>query len=89
VPIAITDEQLAVAASIREWAKRAGTLELVRGLEPDPPRTERPGEMPGGDPKRASGGVAGGVPDGAAGAGSGGVSELDGRPRAPRTRAGD
>jgi 3-oxochol-4-en-24-oyl-CoA dehydrogenase len=34
VPIAITDEQLALQASIRDWAKRAGTLALVRGLGP-------------------------------------------------------
>ena len=34
MPIAITDEQLAIQASIREWAKRAGTIELVRSLEP-------------------------------------------------------
>jgi 3-oxochol-4-en-24-oyl-CoA dehydrogenase len=35
VPIAITEDQLALQASIREWAKRAGTLALVRALEPD------------------------------------------------------
>jgi hypothetical protein len=34
VPIAATDEQLALQASIRDWAKRAGPLALVRGLEP-------------------------------------------------------
>ena len=34
MPIAATDEQLALQASIRDWAKRAGTLALVRGLEP-------------------------------------------------------
>jgi hypothetical protein len=34
VPIAATDEQLALQASIRDWAKRAGTLALVRSLEP-------------------------------------------------------
>ncbi len=48
MPIAVTDEQLALAASVREWAKRASTLELVRGLEPDQPRAERPGEVPAG-----------------------------------------
>jgi 3-oxochol-4-en-24-oyl-CoA dehydrogenase len=37
VPIAITDEQLALQASIREWAKRVGTLALVRDLEPVSP----------------------------------------------------
>jgi hypothetical protein len=35
VPIAITDEQLALQASIREWAQRAGTLTLVRRRDPD------------------------------------------------------
>ena len=34
MPIAITDEQLAVQASIREWAKRTRTVEVVRSLEP-------------------------------------------------------
>jgi alkylation response protein AidB-like acyl-CoA dehydrogenase len=34
LPIAMTDEQLALQSSIREWAKRAGTVEAVRGLEP-------------------------------------------------------
>ena len=34
MPIATTDEQLALQASIREWAKRARSIELVRGLEP-------------------------------------------------------
>src|SRR5438034_48351 len=34
VPIAISDEQLALQASIRDWAKRADTLALVRRLEP-------------------------------------------------------
>jgi len=38
VPVAITEEQLALQASIRDWAGRAGTLELVRGLELDPSR---------------------------------------------------
>jgi 3-oxochol-4-en-24-oyl-CoA dehydrogenase len=36
LPIASTDEQLALQASIREWAKRAQSIELVRGLEPRP-----------------------------------------------------
>jgi alkylation response protein AidB-like acyl-CoA dehydrogenase len=36
VPIAATDEQLALQASIRDWAKRAGPLALVRSLEPGP-----------------------------------------------------
>jgi 3-oxochol-4-en-24-oyl-CoA dehydrogenase len=34
LPIASTDDQLALQASIREWAKRAGTIDVVRGLEP-------------------------------------------------------
>jgi 3-oxochol-4-en-24-oyl-CoA dehydrogenase len=34
VPIAISAEQRALQASIREWAARAGTLALVRVLEP-------------------------------------------------------
>jgi hypothetical protein len=34
VPIAISAEQRALQASIREWAARAGTLALVRALEP-------------------------------------------------------
>jgi 3-oxochol-4-en-24-oyl-CoA dehydrogenase len=34
VPIAATEEQLALQAAIRDWAKRAGTHALVRGLEP-------------------------------------------------------
>jgi hypothetical protein len=34
VPIAATDEQLALQASIRDWAKRAGPLALVRRMEP-------------------------------------------------------
>ena len=38
MPVAITEEQLALQASIRDWASRAGTLELVRGLELDPSR---------------------------------------------------
>ncbi|MGB6454820.1 MAG: acyl-CoA dehydrogenase family protein [Streptosporangiaceae bacterium] len=35
MPIAITAEQLALQASIREWAKRAGTIEAVRSQEKD------------------------------------------------------
>jgi 3-oxochol-4-en-24-oyl-CoA dehydrogenase len=34
LPIANTDDQLALQASIREWAKRAATIDVVRGLEP-------------------------------------------------------
>ncbi len=35
MPVAVTEEQLALQASIRDWAQRAGPLALVRGLEPD------------------------------------------------------
>jgi alkylation response protein AidB-like acyl-CoA dehydrogenase len=34
VPVAVTEEQLSLQASIRDWAKRAEPLALVRGLEP-------------------------------------------------------
>jgi len=34
VPIAITAEQRALQAPIRDWAARAGTLALARSLEP-------------------------------------------------------
>ncbi len=37
MPIAITEEQLAIQASIREWAKRTRAIEVVRGLEPADP----------------------------------------------------
>ena len=36
MPIAITPDQLALQASIRDWAKRAGPVTTVRRLEPDP-----------------------------------------------------
>jgi len=36
VPIAITPDQLAVQASIRDWAKQAGPVAAVRRLELDP-----------------------------------------------------
>jgi 3-oxochol-4-en-24-oyl-CoA dehydrogenase len=35
LPIASTDEQLALQTSIREWAKRAAVIDVVRSLEPD------------------------------------------------------
>jgi 3-oxochol-4-en-24-oyl-CoA dehydrogenase len=35
LPIALTAEQLALQASIREWAKRAGSIGVVRSQEPD------------------------------------------------------
>ncbi|HEY2077634.1 MAG TPA: hypothetical protein VGH53_14975 [Streptosporangiaceae bacterium] len=34
MPIASTDEQLALQASVREWAKRSAVIDVVRGLEP-------------------------------------------------------
>jgi alkylation response protein AidB-like acyl-CoA dehydrogenase len=37
VPIAATEEQLALQAAVRDWAKRAGTVSLVRELEPAGP----------------------------------------------------
>jgi hypothetical protein len=37
VPIAISAEQRALQASIRDWAQRAGTVSLVRELEPGTP----------------------------------------------------
>ena len=40
MPIAISDEQLALQASIRDWAKRADTLALVRRLESAPAPAE-------------------------------------------------
>ena len=46
MPIAISAEQRALAASIREWAIRAGTLALVRGLEPGS-GAGLPGSLPG------------------------------------------
>ncbi len=33
MPIALTEEQLALQSSVREWAKRTGTIELVRAGE--------------------------------------------------------
>lgn len=46
MPIAISAEQRALQASIREWAARAGTLALVRRLEPGS-TTETPGSPAG------------------------------------------
>jgi 3-oxochol-4-en-24-oyl-CoA dehydrogenase len=37
VPIAVTPEQVALQASIRDWAKQAGPLAAVRRLEPGAP----------------------------------------------------
>jgi alkylation response protein AidB-like acyl-CoA dehydrogenase len=57
VPIAITAEQRALQASIREWATRAGTLAMVRALEPG----SRPDTT--GPPGSAAGGLAGSLMD--------------------------
>jgi hypothetical protein len=35
VPIAMTQEQQALQASLRDWAKRASPLAAVRAMEPD------------------------------------------------------
>ena len=37
MPIAMTQEQQALQASLRDWAKRAAPLVLVRALEPGKP----------------------------------------------------
>jgi alkylation response protein AidB-like acyl-CoA dehydrogenase len=41
VPIATTEEQLAMQAAIRDWVKRTGTLARVRALEPPAAPPER------------------------------------------------
>jgi alkylation response protein AidB-like acyl-CoA dehydrogenase len=46
VPIAISAEQRALQASIRDWAQQAGTLALVRTLEPGTERGTPPSEAP-------------------------------------------
>ncbi|MGH3305739.1 MAG: acyl-CoA dehydrogenase family protein, partial [Streptosporangiaceae bacterium] len=55
MPIAITAEQLALQASIREWAKRADTIQAVRILEP-------PGPAGAAEDSAARGAVAAGQP---------------------------
>jgi len=58
VPIAILPEQRALQASIREWANQAGTIALVRRLEPDAkPGTTLPAE-PGAAPRVVPGELA-------------------------------
>jgi 3-oxochol-4-en-24-oyl-CoA dehydrogenase len=47
VPIAISPEQRALQASIRDWAQRAGTLALVRSLEPGAPGASAGPHAPG------------------------------------------
>jgi alkylation response protein AidB-like acyl-CoA dehydrogenase len=55
LPIAITDEQLAIQASIREWAKRTRTVEVVRALEPaDAPGNSGRNGFPGAPGRRDS-----------------------------------
>ncbi len=54
MPIAITEEQLALQASIREWAKRARPLAQVRRLEPGSPSAGA-----GGGPAAGYGGLPG------------------------------
>jgi 3-oxochol-4-en-24-oyl-CoA dehydrogenase len=72
LPIAITDEQLALQASIREWAKRTATIDVVRSQEPG-------GTAIGADERWAGlaelGVFAIGIPEAAGGAG-GTASEL-------------
>jgi alkylation response protein AidB-like acyl-CoA dehydrogenase len=73
VPIAITAEQRALQASIREWATRAGTLALVRALEPGsrPDTTGPPGSAAGPpDPHSGPDGVTPDGPDGGTPAGT-------------------
>jgi alkylation response protein AidB-like acyl-CoA dehydrogenase len=48
VPIAISEEQLALQASIRDWSNKAGTLALVRGLEPGSSSSGSQDRRPGG-----------------------------------------
>ena len=60
MPIAISAEQRALQASIRDWATRAGTLALVRRLEPGS-TAEGPGSLAGppASPEGPPGGPAG------------------------------
>ncbi len=67
MPIAIPTEQLALQASIREWAKQAGTIAWVRGLEPAPPPGGPRGWPPGGARGWQPGGARGWQPGGPAG----------------------
>jgi len=70
VPIAISAEQRALQASIRDWAQRAGTLALVRGLEPGTPPVPGRGASRGpGEAAGRAGEAAGGLGDTAAGPG--------------------
>jgi alkylation response protein AidB-like acyl-CoA dehydrogenase len=82
VPIAISPEQRALQASIREWAHKAGTIELVRRLEPgsllragsdepgDAAGSDEPGDLAGSDePEDAAGSAGTGDVAGSAGTG--------------------
>ncbi len=75
MPIAISAEQRALQASIREWAARAGTLALVRGLEPGS-TADTPGSPAGRSGSQA------GLPAGSAGA-PGTPAHRSGPPGAP------
>jgi hypothetical protein len=46
VPIATTEEQLALCASLREWAKSTGPIGLVRQLESSDPAVPCPAAGP-------------------------------------------
>ena len=55
MPIAMTQEQQALQASLRDWAKRASTIAVTRALEPgsapEPARAPAPARAP--EPARA------------------------------------
>ncbi len=56
MPIAMTQEQRALQASLRDWAKRTNPIALVRALEPqDPPRMGGQGGLGGWHPPRIGG----------------------------------
>ena len=57
MPIASTDEQLALQAAIREWAKRAATIDIVRSLEPKADETDCNTGKPGHTGVATAGGV--------------------------------
>jgi 3-oxochol-4-en-24-oyl-CoA dehydrogenase len=73
VPIAVSPEQRALQASIREWAHQAGPIELVRRLEPGSQLragSDEPGAAAGSAGMGAAAGSAGtGVATGSAGTG--------------------
>ena len=73
MPIAVSEEQLALQASIREWSRQAGTLGLVRRLEP----VSSPGGDQGGLPGSAEGGLPGGGQTGLPGGPPGDVPWAD------------